>query len=145
MKLRAETVLEGIAEALRDRIAPQLDDPFAANDARVAQSLLAIIRFARDDEVALKVEENRRLRQIFADAAAAVDDADLRARINAAAASQDPGLRISELDGETGRLRDLVIELHEHVERRQSAEAKRIGQAIWRALRDIEMPRAARA
>jgi len=145
MKLRTETVLEGIAEALRDRIAPRLDDAFAANDARMAQSLLAIIRLAHDDEVANKVEENRRMREIFADAAKVVDDRDLATRLDMAGESHDPGLRISQLDAETGRLRNLLVELHAHVERQEGEEAKRVSQGIWGALRDIEMPRAARA
>lgn len=145
MKLRPGTVIEGIEETLRDRIAPLIDDPFAANDLRMALSLLAIVRLGRDDEVALKVEENRKLREIFANAAGEVDDANLAARIANAGASQDPGLRISELDAETGRLRKLLVELHDHVDSRDDEEAFGISQAIWRALRDIEMPRAARA
>lgn len=145
MKLRPGTVLEGIGETLRDRIAPRLDDPFAANDLRMALTLLAIVRLARDDEVALKVEENRRLRAIFADAAGSVADPGLAERLAGAGQSSDPGLRISELEAETGRLRKLLVELHAQTDARSDDDAKRIGQAIWRALRDIEMPRAARA
>ncbi|MDG2002218.1 MAG: hypothetical protein P8J20_02705 [Novosphingobium sp.] len=145
MKLRTETVLEGIAEALRDRIAPNLDDGFAANDARIAQTLLAITRLARDDEVANKVEENRRLREIFLDAAPAIDDPTFAERLEAASRTRDPGLRIAELDAETGRLRNLLVELHAHVEQQEGEEARRIDQSIWRALRDIEAPRAPRA
>ena len=146
MKLRPGTVLEGIEEALRDRIAPLLSDhPFAANDMRMALSLLAIVRLGRDDEVALKVEENRRLREIFADAAESVEDHELAGRLRNAGNSEDPGLRISQLDAETGRLRQLLVELHAWADARDDDEAKRIGRSIWRALRDIEMPRAARA
>jgi hypothetical protein len=145
MKLRTETVLEGIADALRDRIAPRLEDGFAANDARIAQTLLAITRLARDDEVANKVEENRRLREIFTDAAGMLGDAELAARLKTAGGSRDPGLRISQLDAETGRLRTLLVELHAHVEQQDDEQAKHIDQAIWRALRDIEAPRAPRA
>jgi hypothetical protein len=146
MKLRPGTVIEGIEETLRDRIAPLLaDQPFAANDLRMALSLLAIVRLGRDDDVALKVEENRRLREIFADAAGSVTDPELAARTADAGRSQDPGLRISELDAETGRLRKLLVELHDHVDNRDDEQAKGISQAIWLALREIEMPRAARA
>lgn len=145
MKLRTESVLEGIAEALRDRIAPQVSDDYAANAARMAQSLLAIVRLARDDEVALKVEENRRMREIFAEGAEIIEDEQLASRLAAAAASQDPSLRIGELDAETGRLRALLVELHTDLDTRQDDSAIRLGQSIWRALRDIELPRAPRA
>lgn len=145
MKLRTESVLEGVGEALRDRIAPQLTDDYAANAARMAQSLLAIVRLARDDEVALKVEENRRMREIFAEAGGVADDHALSARIAEAALSRDPGLRISQLDAETGRLRSLLVELHADVDSRDDEPAVRTSQSIWRALRDIELPRAPRA
>ncbi len=111
----------------------------------MAQSLLAILRLSREDEVALKVLENQRLRAIFAEATGLSGDPDLSRRLRDAASSRDPGLRIAELDAETGRLRNLLVELHAHVDARDDDAAKRIGQAIWRALRDIEAPRAARA
>ncbi len=146
MKLRPGTVIQGIEETLRDRIAPLLaDQPFAANDLRMALSLLAIVRLGRDDEVSLKVEENRRLREIFTEAAGSVGDPGLAGRLREAGASSDPGLGIGELDAETGRLRKLLVELHDLVDRRDDEQAKDISQSIWRALRDIEMPRAARA
>ena len=145
MKLTSDTVLQGVADALRDQIAPLIDDAFAADATRMAQSLLNIVRLARDDEVAIRVEENCRIRDIFGQAAPVLGDGALGNRIAEAAQSRDPGLRISELDTETGRLRDLLVELHAYVEELTSDQARALDQAIWRALRDIDMPRAPRA
>jgi len=145
MKLTSDTVLQGVADALRDQIAPLIDDAFAADATRMAQSLLNIVRLARDDEVAIRVGENRLMRDIFTQAAPVLGDGDLGSRIAEAAQSSDPGLRISELDAETGRLRDLLVELHAHVEDLSGDPARALDQAIWRAMRDIEMPRAPRA
>lgn len=144
MKLTGATVLEGVADALREQVSPQLDDAFASEAARMAQLLIAIVGRAGDDAVAIRVEENARMREIFA-RAASVAKGELSARLTEAGNSRDPGLRISELDAETGRLRALLVELHRWLEGQGRLEAQRVDQAIWRAMRDFEMARAPRA
>ena len=144
MKLTGATVLEGVVDALRDQVSPQLNDAFASEAARMAQSLIAIVGRAGDDAVAIRVGENARMRAIFADAAR-VAEGDLSARLMEAGNGRDPGLRISELDAETGRLRTLLVELHCWLEGQDSAEARRLDQQFWRAMRDFEMARAPRA
>jgi hypothetical protein len=133
MKLTADKVLEGVADALRDQIAPELTDAFAADAARMAASLITIIGRAGDDAAAIRVAENARIRELLGEGG----------RMDAAA-SVDPGLRISELDAENGRLRALLVEMHARVELDDSPEARALDQAIWRALRDFEMARAPR-
>ena len=145
MKLSFDTILTGISEALRDQISPKLDDSFDKDVSRLAQTLLNIVALARDDEVAIRVEENRRMREIFGKAAEVVDDSALAARLADAALSADPGLRISELDRETGRLRTLLVELHALLEEMSCSDSQTISQAIWRSMRDAEMARAPRA
>ena len=144
MKLTAETVLAGVADALRDQIAPHLDDAFAAEAARMAISLITITGRAGDDAAAIRVAENARMRALFAQGTE-ITDGSLRDRLGKAARSADPGLRISELDVETGRLRTLLVELHGWLEAQDRPEAKALDQEIWRALRDFEMARAPRA
>ncbi|RZK03531.1 MAG: hypothetical protein EOO76_02530 [Novosphingobium sp.] len=133
MKLTGEIVLEGVIDALRDQVAPQLTDAFAADAARMAQSLIAIVGRAGDDAAAIRVAENARIRELLG-----------QGGLSEAAASQDPGLKISELDAENGRLRALLVELHARVEAEDGAEARALDQAIWRALRAFEMARAPR-
>lgn len=145
MKLTSAAMLEGVVAALRDRIAPGLDDEFARDAARMAGSLIAIAARAGDDAVAIRVEENARMRKIFADAARIVADKGLAARLAQAAASADPGLRIGELDAETGRLRALLVELHIWLEAADGDDARHLDREIWCALRDAEMVRAPRA
>lgn len=141
MRLTGAAVLEGVAEALRDQIAPSLNDAFARDAARIAQALILIVGRAGDYAAAIRVEENARIRALLAEGGALLGDAGL----TAAAQSTDPGLRISELDAETGRLRKLLVDLHRRVELQETPEARALDQAIWRALRDFEMARAPRA
>lgn len=141
MRLTHETVLEGVAVALREQVAPNLSDAFAADAARMAQSLITIVSRASDDAVAIRVEENARLRELLGQGGVLLGDAELVA----AGQSSDPGLRISQLDAETGRLRTLLVDLQARIELRDGAEARALDQAIWQALRDFETARAPRA
>ncbi|MBW2374169.1 MAG: hypothetical protein JRF70_16705, partial [Deltaproteobacteria bacterium] len=81
-----------------------------------------------------RVEENRELRRLFAEAAPAVEDAELRARLEAAAAGSDEDLAVSALEASNSVLRVLLIELHAHVEELDSDAARGVEQAIWREL-----------
>ncbi len=81
-----------------------------------------------------RVEENAVMRALFADAAGVVDDAGLASRLREAAATQDTDLRISALEAGNAALRELLIELHTHVEGLDSEDAHRIEDAIWREL-----------
>ncbi|HEX7819147.1 MAG TPA: hypothetical protein VF463_00865, partial [Sphingobium sp.] len=99
---------------------------------------------AADDAVLLRTEENGAIRALLRDGAALIRDADLAARLAEAAVSVDPGLRISELDGETDRLRRLLIALQIHLEESSGSAAQAMNQRIWRLLRDIEASRAPR-
>jgi hypothetical protein len=145
MKLTATTVLEGVAVALREQISPRLNDSFAADVARIAQTLVSIVARAGDDAVCIRVQENARMRALFAKAQQVIGDGDLASRLKQAAQSTDPGLKLSELDAETGRLRKLLIELHGELEDRSETQARALDQEIWRAMREFEQARAPRA
>jgi hypothetical protein len=88
-----------------------------------------------DRAAARRVEENRILRQLFAEAAPEIGDSDLRGRLETACGEDDEDLRISELNRSNDRLRTLLIELHGHVEEIDTEPARRIEAAIWQELR----------
>ncbi|GGA37365.1 hypothetical protein [Sphingomonas psychrolutea] len=140
MILTIETALRGAADILRDRIAPAVDDTFVGETARLAGMLLRMNADWVDDAAAIRVAENAVLRALFADARSVVSDASLAARLAEAAQSGDPGLRVSELDRESNRLRGLLTDLHLHVE----ASDRSFDQRIWRLLEDFEAARAPR-
>ena len=141
MRLTHETVLEGVAVSLREQIAPNLSDAFAADAARMAQMLITIVSRASDDAAAIRVDENARMRELLGQGGVLLDDTELVE----AGLSADPGLKISQLDAETGRLRILLVSLQTRLELQDAPEALALDQAIWQALRDFEMARAPRA
>ena len=126
---------------LRERIAPAVEDKFAAETARLAEMLLTLNAGWVDDAAAIRVAENAQIRALFAEAAPVIADAVLAGHIAEAAGSRDPGLKISELDRESNRLRRLLAELHAHVD---EIGAQNFSQRIWRALAEFEAARAPR-
>jgi hypothetical protein len=142
MSVPLDTALHRVAGALTERIVPALDDSFAIETARLAGMLLRISANAIDDAAQLRVDENADMRSLFATANPIVTDAGLAVRLGDAAASRDPGLRISLLDVENDRLRLLLVALHAQVEQQDGDAARAIAQQIWRMLKTFEARRA---
>ena len=87
-----------------------------------------------DRAASRRVEENRELRRIFAEAAEVVTSADLRAELTEAAGGEDEGLTVSTLERNNCELRALLIALHVHVEELDSKAARSLEAEIWREL-----------
>jgi hypothetical protein len=134
VKPEATHALERLTQALLVEIAPAVQPAYRQASVSIQAMMLLVIREEFDRAAARRVEENRALRALFADAASAVSEVALRERLAAAAASDDPSLRVPELEAGNRALRTLLIELHAHVEGLESAEARRIEAAIWREL-----------
>lgn len=145
MRLTTDTLLEGLADALADRIRPMIADPFTADATRMAAAVARIAGRAADDAAAIRVAENASIRLLLGEGAVLVEEQTLAQRLAQSAASADPGYRISELDAETGRLRRDLIALQVRLEEHPCAAANVLSQKIWRALRDFEAARAPRA
>ncbi len=143
MNLTIENALHGIGELLRDRISPEIGDPFASQMARLSCGLLNICANWVDDAAEVRVEENAAIRVLLGDAAA-LARGELSARLAEAADSADPGLKIGVLDAENHRLRALLIEAQADLEARDSEAARAMDQRIWRLLEEIETKRAPR-
>ena len=146
--LSIDNALHGINELLRDRIAPEVGDPFAAQMARLSCMLLNIAANWVDDAAELRVSENAAIRGLLGEAAALVGAelacGDLAGRLREAAASADPGLKLSVLDGENHRLRLLLVAAQVALEALSGEAALALDQRIWRFLEETEARRAPR-
>ena len=134
MKPDPSHVLERVMQSLLTEIAPAVQPAYRQATVTMHAMLLASIREEYDRAAARRVEENRALRALFGEAAPAVRDPDLAARLASASRAEDPSLRVPELDAANQALRRLLIELHAHVEEAGGAEARRVESAIWREL-----------
>lgn len=140
MNLTHETALRGVIHALQERVAPAVQEPFAGEAIRLAQLLLRLVANGIDDAAAARIDENRALRTVFGEAAPLMSG-EFATRLRAAAASTDPGLKISELDEEGDRLRRLLVALHTAIEQREDEAARAMDIRIWRLMSDIEARR----
>jgi hypothetical protein len=101
----------------------------------VNAALLLAVREEFDRAAARRVEENRALRRLFADAVSVVAGDRLRARLRDAAATEDTSLLVPDLERRNNELRALLIDLHAHVESLPGDDARALEDAIWRELR----------
>lgn len=138
--LSIDNALHGIADLLRDRIGPAVNDPFAAQMARLSCMLLRICANGLDNAAELRFEENAAIRSILKEASIILNGP-LSRQLGVAAASTDPSLKISVLDDENHRLRLLLVQAQAALETREDAPARAIVQHIWRFLEATEARR----
>ncbi|MEX2207032.1 MAG: hypothetical protein WEF50_12460 [Myxococcota bacterium] len=134
MKPEIPKVLEVVAAKLIFEVAPSVTPSYRQSSIGVTAMLLGIVREEWDRAAARRVEENASLRALFGEAASVVTDTDLRHRIEAAAASSDASLLVSELEKSNDALRALLIDLHAQVEEQSGAASRALEDAIWREL-----------
>ena len=127
-------VLELVMQALAVEIAPNIEPAYAKASVGAQAMLLMAVREEFDRAAARRAEENAALRELFAEAVAAVADPALGERLDAAARETEASLRVPDLDQANASLRALLIELHAHVETLSTGAAKRIDAAIWAEL-----------
>jgi len=135
MKPDVDLTLQLIAASLMTEIGPKISDDYTQRNSMLTAMLLQMAAEEWDRAASRRVEENRALRRLFAEAAAETHDPGLRARLEAASREEEGGLRISELNRSNDGLRRLLIELHSHVEAIDGEAARRIEAAIWKELR----------
>ena len=135
MKPDVDLTLQLIAASLMTEVAPKISDDYTQRNSMLTAMLLQIAAEEWDRAAARRVEENGVLRRLFMEAAAEVEDPELRARLEAASGEEEESVRISDLNRSNDRLRTLLIELHAHLEEIDTEAARRIEAAIWEELR----------
>lgn len=127
-------VLDTVSQRLLLELGPSLGDGYGQSTLQVEAVLLMAMREEFDRAAARRIEENRAMRALFADATAlasvAADDGLVR-RLGAAARAGEESLTVSALDESNRALRGLLIELHAHVETSPDPGARLLEERIW--------------
>ncbi len=131
MRPRVETVFQTMAMDLIERVIPAIGPRYHQGTVGMIATLLAIVSEEWDRAASRRIEENSRLRELFRQAAPAVNDPALRSRIFQLAKTADNDFHISALEQNNCALRAALINLHAHVEAQTSAEARKVEAAIW--------------
>jgi hypothetical protein len=134
MRPEISRVFQTFAMDLMARVIPEITPAYHQGTIGMIAAMLLIAADEWDRGASRRFEENARLRELFAGAAAAVTDITLRDRIAALAGTRDDDLRVSALEQNNCALRAALIDLHAHVEALEGAAARRVEDQIWREL-----------
>lgn len=134
MRPEVTRVFQTFAMDLMMRVIPEIGSAYHQGTIGMMASMLLMAADEWDRAASRRVEENARLREIFAASAPVVTDSALRDRIVALAATRDDDLRVSALEKNNCDLRAALIDLHAHVEALEGAAARRVEEEIWREL-----------
>ena len=134
MKPDENLVLADFANRFGTEIAPQVQPAYLASAIGMSAGILGMIAEDWDRAASRRVEENRAVRGLFADAAGLALEPGLAARLAALAEGNDDDLRLSALEAGNEALRAALIDLHAAVEGMEGSAAKGLNDAIWREL-----------
>jgi len=131
MKPNVQTVMMRSFERILTDIAPHLSSEYAVGSSSVIGLMMFQTATEFERAAAIRVQENAAMRGIFAGAASVLPTGDLRTRVEEAASSSDPSLKISELDQANDALSALLIELQAYAETMEGAAARKLETQIW--------------
>jgi hypothetical protein len=133
MRPEIPSVFATFAADLVMRVAPAITPAYHQGTISMIATMLAIAAEEWDRAASRRVEENQRLRELF-QASLPIAGDDLRSKLESLIETRDDDLRISSLTATNSALRAALIELHEFVETKESAEARKIEDRIWKEL-----------
>lgn len=131
MKPNVPTVMLRSFERILTDIAPHLSSEYAVGSSSVIGLMMFQTATEFERAADIRVQENAAMRSIFAGAGNLLPAGDLRNRIEVAAATSDPSVKISELDKANDELTGLLIELHAHSETMEGPAARTLEAQIW--------------
>jgi hypothetical protein len=131
MKPEAGDILATAADQLMGQIAPNLNAHYLQGSLAVQALLMKFAAREYERGADIRAAENADMRALFAELAPKIDDAALRAKLEAAAMTKDMSLTISALNAANGELRRLLIALQIHMEDIGDHAAQK---RIWDAL-----------
>ena len=105
---------------------------FAAGQVGLIGMMLSMSAKEYDRAADIRFAENKDIRALFAELAPGLQDAALKAKLDAAAASSDPSLRISVLNESNYALRRLLTQLQIYAEENGARDSE---QRIWAVLK----------
>lgn len=130
MKPEVDIFLKQGAQTLLTEIAPALGESQLQGCVYLLSQLMLFSAQEYDRAAEIRVTDNTEMRNLFAQASDHVADAALLARLQDAAQSGEPSLRISELNRSNDALKALLIDLHAHIEEMPGAWARNFEETL---------------
>jgi hypothetical protein len=134
MRPPVPAVFQQMAADLMQRVVPAISPAYHQGTIGMIATMLALAGEDWDRAASRRLEENRRLREIFREAANVIKKPGLNARLTELARTKDEDFRISALERNNCLLRATLIELQAQVESESGPEARRLEGSIWSEL-----------
>jgi hypothetical protein len=134
MKPEGDQILGLSAQWLGANVVPNLGASYLQGTTGLTNILLALVAQEYERGADIRATENAELRALFAELAPGIDDAMLRAKLDAAAATRDDSLKISVLNAANAELRRLLIALQIRCEQSGAQAAEK---RIWAVLQTM--------
>jgi hypothetical protein len=134
MRPSGEYILQAVASALITDYVPIMTADKAQAELGLFALLIGVVSEEMERGTARRVEENKELRGLFAEALSVVQNEDLKSRLSMAARSEETDYRVSALDRTNCELLHLLTELHAHVEDLEGEGARQVEEEIWKVL-----------
>lgn len=131
MKPDVQTVMMRSFERILTDIAPHLSSEYAVGSSSVIGLMMFQTATEFERAADIRVQENAAMRGLFDEAVGMLPTGELRTRVEEAASSSDPSLKISELDQANDALSALLIELQAHAETMEGTAARKLETKIW--------------
>jgi hypothetical protein len=134
MRPNIPIVFQTMALDLMMRVIPAISPSYHQGTVGMIATMLAIAADEWDRGASRRIEENQKLRELFANAAPVVKDLALGGRLKELAATREEDFRVSALEKNNCTLRAALIELHSQIESQTGAEARKVEDEIWKEL-----------
>jgi hypothetical protein len=134
MRPQCDHILRTVGMVLATQYLPMLETEHARAELGLTALVMGVISEEFDRAAHRRVEENREIRKIFKQAGGAVQDPDLRKRLETASGEIEEDFHVSALDRMNCDLQDLFIQLHAHVEILEGKEARLLEETIWKEI-----------
>ena len=131
MKPDVSVYFRELVRALREDFAPKLPTAFEQGAALRLAMLSQAASEEFDRAAARRLEENEAMRRLFERASSIVKTPDLLTRLQTVGCLREDSIHVSALDRVNQTLRDLLIELHAHVETHAGDDARALEADIW--------------
>lgn len=137
MSPEGDKILGLSVQRLATELGPMLTTAFAQGQLSLTGFMMTLVANEYERGADLRANENAGMRKLFTEIAPAMQDSALRKKLDAAAASKDASLKISDLDKANWELRRLMIEAQTSLESLQDDAARAADRKVWAMLREI--------
>lgn len=130
-----DKVLTAFSGTLLTKVMPYVGSEYAQKDLGFIVLVLNGAAEEYDRAAENRMQENRAMRALFADAALIVDGESLRNRLQEAAVTEPKSLRIHDLNSANAELSAVLVDLHAHVEEQTGPAWRKLENRIWNELK----------